>query len=493
MTELSFGTDARHRLCLSCGESFAVPMNGGDVSCPSCGAPVSIKPRTLEPLAELDAFAETPEQWANRLAILRRQLQSYNRDNKYTFVSAPEGLEPLEKSADANELLVAFRGFVTQCEERGTSSGPQERALFWLASRLRSIMSVSTEPQRVAAIMHTALDVVTDRGFKHGLYCRLVRVNVSLADFDAAEAWLALCDPVSTILDLDSDYRIARAMVSGGRGDWARVLTLVGEDEWAVPYEPAAVALLCALRVSALEKLGRGFEAEEAMTKAIELTPGGNTKDLFSKMFETATVFEGALAAFKRVEPEHFGGAAQGDNDIDIVPGASPNAGYAVGALVNVLFGLAMMGLGVYFLGQYSAEHSWKSTRGTVVNVSSRSVGSGKKAKIRVYVQYRFEVDGKPYDGKYIETGQTYYSYGSDRSASHRIATLRKHPRVKVYYDPKKPEKAILERQNAAFHMVPFVVMGMAWVVALILLWVFWRKRRAYKEKLAAAAKEEAE
>lgn len=494
MTDQSFGTDMRHRLCVQCSESFVVPVTGGDVTCPACSTSVTLKPRSSEPLAEPDAFEETTEQWQKRLAILRRQAENYNRDNKYTFLTAPEGLESLRTNQTVDGLLAALRDQVGRIEERGTSSAPAERAVFWLACQLRGLMSVATEPQRIAAVMHTALDVINDRGFRHALQTRLARIAVSHEDFDAAESWLDLCDPVSTILDLDSDYRITRAMACGGRGDWTRVLDLVGDNEWAVPYEPASVALIGSLRVAALEELGRGFEAEETIKKVISMSPGAKPRDLYHKIFSSYALFDAANRAWKRSEPEQFGVVGEGGgDDIDFVPGASPNVGFAVGALTSFLLGLGLMGLGFYFLGQYRKEHSYKSTQGTLVDVSSKSVGSGKKAKIRVYVQYRFKVGDQVHQGTLIETGQSYYSYSSDRSAAQKIAELKRQKSLPVYYDPKKPDRAILERQNAALHMVPFVITGIVWVVALFLLRVFFVKRREYKKIVEAAEKAEAE
>jgi len=451
-----------------------------------------LKPRSTEPLAGPDAFAETPEQWQKRLEILRRQVQNYNRDNKYTFVAAPEGLEALRTNQTADALLAALRDRVRRCEERGTSSTPEERAVFWLACQLRGLMSVVTEPQRIAAVMHTALDVITDRGYRHALQCRLARVAVSREDLDAAETWLALCDPVSTILDLDSDYRVTRAMTSGGRGDWARVLALVGADEWAVPYEPASVVLLGGLRVAAFEQLGRGFEAEETMRRVIEIAPSATARDLYRKMFAASPVFDGALRAWKRAEPGEFN--VEGEDGIDVVPGASPNAGWLAASVVVALLGLGLLGLGIYLLGQYRVEHGYKPTQATLVSVTSKSVGSSsKKASIRVYVQYRYLVDGTPHQGGRIETDQPYFSYSSDRSAARKIAELNSRKSFTVYYDPKRPGRAIMVRQSAGFHVVPFVFTGISWVLALILLRIFWVKRRQYAQKVEAAEKAEAQ
>jgi hypothetical protein len=103
-------------------------------------------------------------------------------------------------------------------------------------------------------------------------------------DLASAERWLAGSDPAPAYLTLDSDYRNSHAMLETARGNWARVVALLGERSGELPV---AQALACAgtfYRAHALEELGKSQVALEEYTRAVQLA--GPNFDAFMKMGE---------------------------------------------------------------------------------------------------------------------------------------------------------------------------------------------------------------
>lgn len=82
-------------------------------------------------------------------------------------------------------------------------------------------------------------------------------------EVEAAEQWLELCDPRSSDLDMDSSYRLARAIVETARGDWFKVLDTLGTVHGAVPVYDMWDLLASALRIHALEMTGRTAQAQQ--------------------------------------------------------------------------------------------------------------------------------------------------------------------------------------------------------------------------------------
>ena len=82
-------------------------------------------------------------------------------------------------------------------------------------------------------------------------------------DSPAAEQWLALCDPRSTDLDMDSSYRLARAVIDTERMRWPQVLQTLVPVHDAVPIYDMWHLLSCALRINALEYSGRLAQAQQ--------------------------------------------------------------------------------------------------------------------------------------------------------------------------------------------------------------------------------------
>jgi hypothetical protein len=79
---------------------------------------------------------------------------------------------------------------------------------------------------------------------------------------ELGEKWLAACPTGLRVAEVDSDVRVAEALLARGRGDAKAVLEIIGERDTADEFVGGSRWLAVALRVDAHETLGdRGLAA----------------------------------------------------------------------------------------------------------------------------------------------------------------------------------------------------------------------------------------
>jgi hypothetical protein len=115
-----------------------------------------------------------------------------------------------------------------------------------------------------------------------------------------------------------------------------------------------------------------------------------------------------------------------------------------------------VIGAGLFAIGWFQyrkvrASRSWPSTPGRIaggkVEMVMQSSGDddGERASYYPAIQYEYQVGGQTYRGGEIAFNQRTYS--SQKEAE---AALRNYPEgggVQVYYDPRQPGRAVLERK----------------------------------------------
>jgi hypothetical protein len=139
--------------------------------------------------------------------------------------------------------------------------------------------------------------------------------------------------------------------------------------------------------------------------------------------------------------------------------------------LVALLGGILLTALALRVGGDVRASRDWPSTSGTVeaARVAMQSEGNERKL-FGAQVSYRYEVDGRRYTGERI-------SFESGPSPNRGLAEAivqRYAPgsTVRVFYDPARPERAVLEPGGT--RLVPWllgsvgVALGVAGVIALL-------------------------
>lgn len=494
----SYSPAQRVRLCLTCGATLEAPLAGGDLTCGRCGTSVSVPPRDLAPLGEpiaeqpagadpgVDAAAhgaeESAEQQQARLASLRKQVQQYNRGNRYATAEPPEGYESLAQraEADADTLVAAQQAYRETIERCGQQPNIQhERAVYWLTWKLKNIHVQQQLGLETWPVIHTALDVVTDPGYQHLLRTMAANQARKAGELQSAEAWLARCDPAPRILDLDSAYRTSRALLHLAQGQPEAALGRVGLGVFDVPFAPNARMVVGAIRVTALEELGRGFEAEQAF-RELEIAIIGQ-QDALLNMLRPDSVFAAARRTRARVKQQEGTTDSLVESDEMLPPGGKRLAGAAILALMA----LGAVGAGVYQVQTAFAYKAWKPTQAHLDEVVTTEIRSGGEDRAGVGVRYTYRVDGNTHRGQNVEPDARHYVYTHAKDAEQRAASLRAKRDRTIYYNPDRPSESALERAwvgELVLGLIAFAVCAVLLLVAWLLIKSHRKRHRAHQQ-----------
>jgi hypothetical protein len=118
------------------------------------------------------------------------------------------------------------------------------------------------------------------------------------------------------------------------------------------------------------------------------------------------------------------------------------------------LIGAGLFALGWFQRKKVKASAAWPSTTGTVLDVTVRrefQQGSGDDPDSYAFypdVRYVYAVQGRTYNGNGIRFDLR--GFASEKSAWQAVVAYPPGQAVQVFYDPRKPEQAVLERKNSA-------------------------------------------
>jgi hypothetical protein len=368
------------------------------------------------------------------------------------------------------KALAVFRREVARAEAGGDRE--ISKGVYFLALWIRNLCAERADAATPHVVYHTALDTLGDAGYQHVLRCGLAELARKEGEHAAAAAWLGLCDPAPSILDLDADYRVCLAFLAGYQGDWSRVLELVGARDGEVPYDPPNVATFGALRVAALESLGREVDAEAAMRWLLArpvLSPG-----FLRGMLRRIPELRPGLRTWARFAPEAAAGVS-GAASIFLGTLAISTAGAA--AVLTIL--------GVLAWREASASTGMRPVQAQVEEVREELVGSGSGARVRVHVRYRYVVEGKPYTSDGVRAGERWFSFKSTERAAAKSSALRGST-LEAYYDPANPARALLERESSTTAWILLGLGGSSAAATAWLVLLLFRARRRRREALAA-------
>lgn len=115
-----------------------------------------------------------------------------------------------------------------------------------------------------------------------------------------------------------------------------------------------------------------------------------------------------------------------------------------IAAVVCGVLGVGFLGWSAVRLLRINASRGWPGTAGQIVEsgVATTTDSEGDKT-YRLAVHYRFVVNGAEYTGKLVNFGTPYA-----RSPARLQPVADRYPvgaAVTVYYDPRNPERAVLE------------------------------------------------
>jgi hypothetical protein len=137
----------------------------------------------------------------------------------------------------------------------GDSVVSEERFYAMTLKRVDSLSQQGSE-REVRSLIETALEYIRDPCHQQVLHARMSTLAVLAGDTAAAEAWLARCNPFADDLEMDSAYRIARALVATALEHWAEVIKVLGRRPRDVPIARACDDVCSILRANALDRQG---------------------------------------------------------------------------------------------------------------------------------------------------------------------------------------------------------------------------------------------
>jgi hypothetical protein len=124
------------------------------------------------------------------------------------------------------------------------------------------------------------------------------------------------------------------------------------------------------------------------------------------------------------------------------------------------LFDLLMVGLVIYLQVAANAVKDWPSVPGKVTSSRVSYDSSSSENGAVPFVTYTYEVQGKTYKENRISPG--ILTVAGETSAEKVVALYPKGKEVSVYYNPKNPAEAYLEKssQRQIGGMCGIIIMG---------------------------------
>ena len=255
MATTLFRYDVRILMCEQCGAPLDAASEGGNVACRFCRATNRIGRRNV---TMVGASPNKP-----RLSEPERLMRLRAQDGRPML--PPPGVQHLFGPGGSiepwrvQEAITVWQQ--TRNEVRATGSPEAAERLHFLTLVLSGMFGAQGEAHRQRALLESALDVAMLPRHRQSLFSALSRCAVRDGDLQAAESWIAACDPVSDELESDSDYRLARAYIDTVRGNFPMVISVLGAGPTDVPIHDAADGVCAILRANALERMGRLQEA----------------------------------------------------------------------------------------------------------------------------------------------------------------------------------------------------------------------------------------
>jgi hypothetical protein len=132
-------------------------------------------------------------------------------------------------------------------------------------------------------------------------------------------------------------------------------------------------------------------------------------------------------------------------------------------ALTCVVLGLALIGYSIYQRRRIQASERWQTVTGTITRAEVVENKASDSREYNLAVSYAYAVNGSHYVGSRIEFGQR-RAYLRKKTAEAQAARYPVNSSVMVYFNPEKPEDAVLNRE--ATYVTGYLVMG---ILALVL------------------------
>lgn len=223
MSSTTFEPSLRVISCDACGAPIEATLHGGTVTCGYCRATNHVRGR--DDARDRGAGASGLGE-AQRLAELRNQAESQELIPASLGALVTAGMLAHGVQDEARtERLAALREL-----RRGGAFSEAERLY-----HLTLLLAPTLEPRARRALLEDALEHLPDVGHRHVLRCTLAQEAALVRDTRAAREWLSGVTPQPSLLEADSRFRIASAMLGVLEGDHGAVTRALGSRIGDVP------------------------------------------------------------------------------------------------------------------------------------------------------------------------------------------------------------------------------------------------------------------
>jgi hypothetical protein len=253
------------RECATCDAPvFGTPHAGvAELVCGACGA-VDAVPSSRGRRPPASADAPGPTAYRGRLRA---------KDGKLLPVDLAERPPGFERVRTVAALEAEWRREKRAHSERENATGDDDRIarehrLVWLATTLAAERWKKRDALRARAVLETALSQLTAAPYRAIVLARLARLACLSKGVALARLWLSELPPGKLPPEVVTDVCVAEAFVAREEGGEAAVLERLGDGSAADAFAGPARHLAAALRIDALEKLGRRRDATAAFQDA---------------------------------------------------------------------------------------------------------------------------------------------------------------------------------------------------------------------------------
>jgi hypothetical protein len=242
------GAADRFYVCPGCSTPQRGPAQGGQVTCPQCGAPYTLSDRSA--MLGNEGYARMVPDDPARIAQLR--LQDGRARAASPSLAAVLGGSGILPGREQEGLMIwqslrarAAQGDVAASEDLAT-----------LTLLLVQLPFVDHQPQMERALRESTYDAALLPRHRQEQLGALARLAVTQGDRARAHRYLSWMIPNAPELEADSEFRVSSAAVATMDGDANRVLALLGPQKDALPVVDWMDPLASVFRANAYELLG---------------------------------------------------------------------------------------------------------------------------------------------------------------------------------------------------------------------------------------------
>lgn len=137
-------------------------------------------------------------------------------------------------------------------------------------------------------------------------------------------------------------------------------------------------------------------------------------------------------------------------------------------ALIFLLTGILFTAICLHFMKLAGDSYNWNTTEGEVTESSVRITTSKNGKQYQAIISYKYKAHGEEYTSKRVYFGSNIQSSSKKRAEK----LTEKYPvgaRVKVYYDPVKNSRAVIE-PGAKWELKFFLIFSALFVLAPLFL-----------------------